>query len=174
MIAAVAPRRPAPFAHGRETFSFSSRLIGSARRRPQIRVSRSSYRRETHAPIKRHLTYANVAATLALVIAVAGGTTAIAGSKAAKNTVASSSIKPYNVTAGIWRDSDSSGHWLGSMLLRLAPRASVSLAVEAVTGGRAWASSRPGNNGWFVEQGTGPGDRLIVAYALCLKAKPGK
>ncbi len=49
--------------------------------------------------LKPHLTYANVAATLALIIAVAGGTTAIAGSKAAKNTVASSSIKPYNVTA---------------------------------------------------------------------------
>ena len=28
--------------------------------------------------LRRHLTYANVAATLALVIAVAGGTTAIA------------------------------------------------------------------------------------------------
>ena len=49
--------------------------------------------------LKPHLTYANVAATAALIIAVAGGTTAIAGSKAAKNTVASSSIKPYNVTA---------------------------------------------------------------------------
>ena len=49
--------------------------------------------------LKPHLTYANVAATAALIIAVAGGTTAIAGSKAGKNTVASSSIKPYNVTA---------------------------------------------------------------------------
>ena len=49
--------------------------------------------------IKRHLSYANVAATLALIIAVAGGTTAIAGSKAPKNSVASSSIKPFNVTA---------------------------------------------------------------------------
>ena len=49
--------------------------------------------------IKRHFSYANVAATLALIIAVAGGTTAIAGSKAAKNSVASSSIKPFNVTA---------------------------------------------------------------------------
>ena len=50
--------------------------------------------------IKRHFSYANVAATLALIIAVAGGTTAIAGGKAAKNSVASSSIKPFNVTAG--------------------------------------------------------------------------
>ncbi len=48
--------------------------------------------------LREHLTYANVAATLALVIAVAGGT-AIAGGKAAKNSVASSSIKPHNVTA---------------------------------------------------------------------------
>ena len=49
--------------------------------------------------IRSHLSYANVAATLALIIAIAGGTTAIAGSKAAKNSVASSSIKPFNVTA---------------------------------------------------------------------------
>ena len=49
--------------------------------------------------LRRHLTYANVAATLALVFAVAGGATAIAGGKAAKNSVASSSIKPHNVTA---------------------------------------------------------------------------
>ena len=34
--------------------------------------------------LRRHLTYANVAATLALVIAVAGGATAIAGGKAAE------------------------------------------------------------------------------------------
>ena len=49
--------------------------------------------------LRERLTYANVAATLALVIAVAGGTTAIAANKAPKNSVASSSIKPFNVTA---------------------------------------------------------------------------
>ncbi len=50
--------------------------------------------------LRTHLTYANVAATLALVIAVAGGTTAIAmKATAPKNSVTSKSIRPYNVTA---------------------------------------------------------------------------
>jgi hypothetical protein len=50
--------------------------------------------------LRRHLTYANVTATLALVIAVAGGATAIAGKVTApKNSVTSKSIRPHNVTA---------------------------------------------------------------------------
>ena len=50
--------------------------------------------------LRRHLTYANVAATLALVIAIAGGTTAIAmKATAPKNSVTTKSIRPYNVTA---------------------------------------------------------------------------
>ena len=50
--------------------------------------------------LRRHLTYANVTATLALVIAVAGGTTAIAmKATAPKNSVTTKSIRPYNVTA---------------------------------------------------------------------------
>ncbi len=50
--------------------------------------------------LRRNLSYANVTATLALIIAVAGGTTAIAmKATAPKNSVASKSIRPYNVTA---------------------------------------------------------------------------
>jgi hypothetical protein len=50
--------------------------------------------------LRRHLSYANVAATLALVIAIAGGTTAIAINRTApKNSVTSKSIRPFNVTA---------------------------------------------------------------------------
>src|SRR5688500_18610668 len=51
--------------------------------------------------MRKHLSYANVAATLALVIAVAGGSVAVAGSvkKAPKNSVTSSGIRPNNVTA---------------------------------------------------------------------------
>ncbi len=50
--------------------------------------------------LRRHVSYANVAATAALIISVAGGATAIAGSsKAPKNSVISRSIKPGNVTA---------------------------------------------------------------------------
>ena len=123
--------------------------------------------------LKPHLTYANVAATAALIIAVAGGTTAIAGSKAAKNTVASSSIKPYNVTAR-----DLAGIRIVQVTGSVNAFAPCTERERLVGGGGSTGgplgSSRPGNNGWFVEQGTGPGDRLVVAYALCLKAKPGK
>ena len=50
--------------------------------------------------LRERLTYANVAATLALVIAVAGGTAAVAGVRVApKNSVVTKSIRPNNVTA---------------------------------------------------------------------------
>jgi hypothetical protein len=48
--------------------------------------------------IRERLTYANVVATLALIVAVAGGSTAIAIT-AAKNSVTSKSIRKGNVTA---------------------------------------------------------------------------
>ena len=123
--------------------------------------------------LKPHLTYANVAATAALIIAVAGGTTAIAGSKAGKNTVASSSIKPYNVTAP-----DLAGIRVVQVTGSVNAFAPCTEGERLLGGGGSTGgplgSSRPGNNGWFVEQGTGPEDRLVAAYALCLKAKPGK
>jgi hypothetical protein len=50
--------------------------------------------------LRRYLTYANVASTLALLIAIAGGTTAIAAKMTApKNSVTSKSIRNGNVTA---------------------------------------------------------------------------
>ena len=50
--------------------------------------------------LKPRLSYANVTATLALLVAVAGGTTALAGvAKAPKNSVVAKSIKNGNVTA---------------------------------------------------------------------------
>lgn len=50
--------------------------------------------------LRRNLSYANVTATLALIIAVAGGTTAIAmKATAPKNSVTTKSIRPFNVTA---------------------------------------------------------------------------
>ena len=123
---------------------------------------------------RRHLTYANVAATLALVIAVAGSATAIAGGKATKNSVTSSSIKPHNVTA-----SDLAGirvvQVTGQLLPHspLASRASDSSVVEDFTAAVSdLAVSRPGNGGWLVQQSEGP-DTLMAAYALCLKNRPG-
>jgi hypothetical protein len=127
--------------------------------------------------LKSHLSYANIAATLALVIAIAGGTTAIAGSKAAKNSVVSNSIKPFNVTARdlagirvVESDSQFSAFAACAKKERLVggggspipPGGVVSLGV-----------SRPGTNGWFVQQAEGP-NRLMAAYALCLKNKPKK
>ena len=127
--------------------------------------------------IKRHLTYANVAATLALLIAIAGGTTAIAGSNAPKNSVASTSIKPFNVTAR-----DLAGVRVVEVDAQFSAFAACGRRERLLGGGGSpippggvvnLGVSRPGNNGWFVQQGGGP-DRLMAAYALCLKAKPGK
>jgi hypothetical protein len=127
--------------------------------------------------IRGHLSYANVAATLALIIAIAGGTTALAGSKAAKNSVVSSSIKPFNVTAG-----DLAGIRVVEVDAQFSAFAQCSRRERLVGGGGSpippgglvnLGVSRPGENGWFVQQGGGP-DRLMAAYALCLKAKPGK
>jgi hypothetical protein len=126
--------------------------------------------------IKRHLSYANVAATLALLIAIAGGTTAIAGGRAAKNSVASSSIKPFNVTA---RDMAGIRVVEASNPVNAVARCSRSERLlggggSPVPPGGPMGASHPANNGWFVQQGTGPEDAVVAAYALCLKAKPGK
>lgn len=49
---------------------------------------------------RRHLTYANVVATLALIVAVAGGSTAIAiSAKVKKNSVGSKQIKNGSIRA---------------------------------------------------------------------------
>jgi hypothetical protein len=126
--------------------------------------------------LRKHLTYANVTATLALVAAVAGGTTAIAISKAPKNSVASSSIKPLNVTAR-----DLAGVRLVQVNQQFSAFAPCPRGERLLGGGGSsippgfpdLGVSRPSGNGWFVQQGSGP-NTLMAAYALCLKAKPGK
>ena len=127
--------------------------------------------------LRTRLSYANVTATLALIAAVAGGTTAaIAASKAPKNSVASSSIKPFNVTAR-----DLAGVRLVEVNQRFSAFAPCPRGERLLGGGGSSVPpgfpdlgvSRPSGNGWFVQQGTGP-DTLMAAYALCLKAKPGK
>jgi hypothetical protein len=123
--------------------------------------------------VRRHLTYSNVAATLALVIAIAGGTTAIGASKAPKNSVASSSIKPYNVTAG-----DLAGIRVASAFGQFKVVATCRSGERLLSGGGSSpggiGSSSPENNGWSVEQASGSGNLPVSAFALCLKAKPGK
>jgi hypothetical protein len=124
--------------------------------------------------LRRHLTYANAASTLALLIAIVGGTTAIAGSNAAKNSVASSSIKPYNVTAR-----DLAGVRIVQVNGQFSAFAPCRRGERLLGGGGTspagdnLGASRPGENGWYVQQGAGP-DTHMIAYAICLKAKPGK
>jgi hypothetical protein len=126
--------------------------------------------------LKRHLTYANIASTLALVIAVAGGATAVAVSKAPRNSVASSSIKPFNVTAR-----DLARVRVVEVNQPFSAFAPCGRGERLLGGGGSsippgfpdLGVSRPGGNGWFVQQGQGP-DTLMAAYALCLRSKPGK
>ena len=124
--------------------------------------------------IRRHMTYANVAATLALLIALGGSTVAIAGNNAPKNSVTSRSIKPFNVTAR-----NLSGTRLVQTSGQFSAFASCREHERLIGGGGSsppgdnLGASRPGGNGWFAQQGTGP-ETHVIAYAICLKAKPGK
>jgi hypothetical protein len=127
--------------------------------------------------LRRHLSYANVTATLALIATVAGGTAAIAASKAPKNSVASSSIRPLNVTAR-----DLAGIRVVEVTNQFSAFAPCARGERLLGGGGSpippgglvgLGLSRPGGNGWFVQQGEGP-NTVMAAYAICLRAKPGK
>jgi len=110
------------------------------------------------------------------VIAIAGGATAVAGSNAPKNSVISSSIKRHNVTA-----KDLAGIRVVQVNGQFSAFASCARGERLLGGGGSsipaafsdLAVSRPGGNGWFVQQADGP-DTIMASYALCLKAKPGK
>jgi len=140
--------------------------------------------------MRRHLTYANVVATLALVVAVGGGSTAIAISakKAPKNSVTSASIKNGSVTAN-----DLAKTTIVGESGRLTPSTAVCPGSDRLISGGGVASnisatgqettsatdrlqrSYPvssildGKDGW-VAQGLSNG----TAFAVCLSAKPGK
>jgi len=124
--------------------------------------------------LRRHLNYANVAATLALLVAIAGGTTAIAGSNAPKNSVTSSSIKPFNVTArdlaGI-RVVQASGQFAATAMCGRGERLLGGGGIAPA--GDTLGASRPSGNGWLAQQGNGP-DTHMIALAMCLKAKATK
>ena len=97
---------------------------------------------------RRHLSYANVAATLALVIAIAGGTTAMAGSK-----IGAQDLKKVRVR-------QAEGETVATA--RCQPR-------ERLLGGGGtgtdFGGSRPEGNGWVAGAGIG---QHVTAYALCL------
>ena len=141
--------------------------------------------------MRRHLNYANVAATLALVIAVAGGTAAVAGVRIApKNSVVTKSIRANNVTAGdltgaIRVSSQSTFNDPqppdGTFTAGTAT-ASCPPGTRLITGGggvdvdRASVSaSAPLNEGWVVNaRGDGTNTATITALALCLSKRAQK
>jgi hypothetical protein len=144
--------------------------------------------------IRRHLTYANVAATLALVVAVAGGTTAIATkSTAPKNSVTTKSIRPYNVTSrdltrliqvfgkATFNDpAPANGVFSENIATATCPP-----GTRVLTGGGSvdnvranLSSSQPNPGSWSVgARGDGTNDVTITAIAWCLSKraeKPGR
>ena len=128
--------------------------------------------------LRPRLTYADVMSTVAVFLALAGGTTAIAVS-VGKNSVTTKSIRAGNVTAR-----DLAG-------IRVVTRSAATGILtascdsnERLVGGGAnqegdpqarFFGSYPDGNGWTASTLTGPnpGVRLTV-YALCLKAVPGR
>lgn len=117
------------------------------------------------------LSYANVTATLALIASVAGGTTAIAVSNAPRSSVTSSSIRPYNVTAG-----DLAGIRVVQAVARGTATASCARGERLLGGGASagdLAASFPINNSW-VGGVSGAAGQDASVYALCLRRNPGK
>jgi hypothetical protein len=125
------------------------------------------------------------------VIAIAGGTTAIAGStKAPKNSVVSRSIKPGNVTAKdlgttvnvsatntVSDPSPFDGDYATGGAQAQCPSGARALSGGGGTGGIRQVlqfSGRVGE-GWRVSIGTDdPGPTLVSTTVTCLLAAPGK
>jgi len=141
--------------------------------------------------MRRHLTYANVAATAALIIAIAGGTTAIAvKSTAPKNSVTSKSIRPYNVTArdltrlvevraqATFNDpAPADGVFNGATAIAKCPS-----GTRVITGGgvvdkdrAALTGSQPTSEAWVESaKGDGTNEATITAIAWCLSKRAEK
>jgi hypothetical protein len=133
--------------------------------------------------MRKHLSYANVTATLALIVAVAGGTTAVAVTVNASKK--SDVNKKGNIRAGkVTAKKLADGSVVAS---KLAPTEVVSVqsgfpvstatcpAGTRLIGGGGTAglgerlfSSTPNGNGWRAESPGTP-----IAYALCLKTPGG-
>jgi hypothetical protein len=146
--------------------------------------------------IRRHLTYANVVATLALFAAIAGGTTAIAVSKGGKNTdvnkkgniragrvttpkladgaVTASKLAAGNVTASRLAGIDLVQATGTSLVTASCPGGERLLSGGAVSLGPGFelVSSAPNETGagW---SGSGGGQAGVRVIALCLKGTPG-
>lgn len=136
---------------------------------------------------RRHLTYANVAATLALVLAIGGGSAMALGGK---NTVRSDEVKNGQITArdlaavravtaaGSLSDPAKDGQVsYGSATARCRSSEQILGGGASNTPGDSPSSvveSKPVGNAWqVVIAADAGGTKPIAATALCLSAKPG-
>lgn len=128
--------------------------------------------------IKPHATYANIVATIALIVAVSGGATAVALSLG-KGSVTSKSIRKGAVTAPK----------LAPVVIRAAEKTGTSASVRAacakgervlsggasassLSGDSDLAASVPDGNGWFAQAGnSGDPTTTVVARVVCLKKR---
>ncbi len=133
--------------------------------------------------LRRNLSYANVAATLALVIAVGGVPTAVAISKASKKSdinkkgniragrVTAAKLANGNVTAAKLAGVDIVQQTADIQVIAFCPAGERLLSGGA--GGADIAqsapSSTPQGDGWKVVTGSGP----ATAFAVCLKPDAG-
>jgi len=128
--------------------------------------------------VARHLSYANVVATLALVVAIGGGATAIAISK----KVGTKQIRAQAVTANKIADSNVTAAKLAGIDVVQKDGLAFSDAVcpagerllsggARATGGGTLVASYPSGNAWSGIQAGGFGTGISV-YALCLRTTP--
>jgi hypothetical protein len=142
--------------------------------------------------LRRNFSYANVTATIALIAAVGGGTTAIA--LQGRNSVRTDDIKPGHVTGNdlsqirvvrrlgtVIDASDQNGEvWSGNFVIAKCPKGTRLISgggrIDPVgaSGKGAITRSEPKGNGWQVtgNQDTGQ-PATIRASALCLKRRVG-
>jgi hypothetical protein len=137
---------------------------------------------------RKHLTYANVVATLALIVAVAGIPSAIAiTSKLKKNSVGTKQIKNGSITAAKIADGNVTGPKLAPITVEQALRTGIDAqagcptvgqrllggGAEAVNGGSLTASAAANGTAavWTVGSFGSP---TTFAQALCLSGTPAK
>jgi hypothetical protein len=131
---------------------------------------------------KGHLSYANVMATLAVVLAAGGGTAAIAiSSKAPKNSVIAKSIKRGNVTASklaaVRSETVNLGVSAGEVRCQDSERLLTGGANVVGSGAGpptpALALSQPTDNGWKAAV-VGPSGTTVSITVVCLSGSPSK
>lgn len=140
--------------------------------------------------IRKRMTYANVVATLALIVAVAGGSTAIAlQATAPKNSVTTKSIRKGNVTADdltavrnasaealLVDPVPNDGSYTGLTLEAKCPGKSRAISggvTSSVTKGGVVTSTKT-QNGWLgrVVSDQGPAPLGVAVNVSCLLPSP--